>query len=108
MGALVQRVVVEPDAKPAPLLPMHVSLENPDGTPFAGGGEAPGEATTSKAGLVRMASAVGQVSEGDAAQAAGDAPTKEEFDAVVALVNSLKAKFNQLISAETSAGQMGQ
>ena len=93
MGALVQRVVVEPDAKPAPLLPMHVSL---------------GEATTSKAGLVRMASAVGQVSEGDAAQAAGDAPTKEEFDAVVALVNSLKAKFNQLISAETSAGQMGQ
>lgn len=107
MGALVQKMVVEDASKASPLLPQRVALVNPDGTPYSPG-EAPAAATTSKAGVVRMASAVGQVSEGDAAQAAGDAPTKEEFDAAVALVNSLKAKFNQLISAETSAGQMGQ
>lgn len=34
----------------------------------------------------------GGVSAPDAAAAAGDAPTKAEFDAVVALVNELKKK----------------
>lgn len=106
MGALVQMMVVEDPSKASPLLPQRVALVNPDGTTFSGG-EVPGAATTSQAGVVRMASAVAQVSAADAAQAAGDAPTKAEFDAVVALVNSLKATVNQMISAETSAGQMG-
>lgn len=107
MGALVQKMVVEDPSKASPLLPQRVALVNPDGTPFSGGGASPGAATTSKAGLVKMAAAVSQVSAADAAQAAGDAPTKAEFDAVVALANSLKATLNQLLSAETSAGQMG-
>ena len=33
----------------------------------------------------------------DAAAAAGAAPTKAEFDAVVTLVNELKAKHNKLV-----------
>lgn len=37
------------------------------------------------------------VTAADAAAAAGTAPTKAEFDAVVALVNELKAKHNALI-----------
>lgn len=36
----------------------------------------------------------------DAAEAADAAPTKEEFDAVVALVNDLKAKLNSLAPSE--------
>lgn len=37
------------------------------------------------------------VTSADAAAAAGSTPTKAEFDAVVALVNELKAKHNALI-----------
>lgn len=37
------------------------------------------------------------VTSANAAAAAGTAPTKAEFDAVVALVNELKAKHNALI-----------
>lgn len=35
----------------------------------------------------------------DAAAAAGDAPTKAEFDAAVTLLNELKAKYNGLLDA---------
>ena len=107
MAGLVQRVIVEPDAKPSSLLPMRVSLENPDGSPYEGGGSAPGAATATQAGVVKMAASVAQVSEADAALAAGETPTKAEFDAAIELLNSLKATVNQVISAETSAGQMG-
>ena len=34
--------------------------------------------------------------------AAGSAPTKAEFDAVVTLVNDLKAKYNDLVDALTT------
>lgn len=34
----------------------------------------------------------------DGTAAAGEAPTKAEFDAVVALVNELKSKHNKLVS----------
>ena len=37
----------------------------------------------------------------DAAAAAGSAPTKAEYDAVVTLVNDLKAKYNALVGAIT-------
>jgi len=37
----------------------------------------------------------------DAAAAAGTAPTKAEFDAVVELANDLKAKYNALVAALT-------
>lgn len=38
-----------------------------------------------------------KVAAADAAAAAGAAPTKAEFDAVVTLVNELKAKHNKLV-----------
>lgn len=39
-----------------------------------------------------------KVTTADAAAATGAAPTKAEFDAVVALANDLKAKYNALIA----------
>ena len=39
----------------------------------------------------------------DGAAAAGEAPTKAEYDAVVTLVNDLKAKYNALVDALTNA-----
>lgn len=107
MGALVQKMVVEDVSEASPLLPQHVALVNPDGTAFSGGGSDPGAATTSKAGVVKMASSVDPVSVADADQASGEAPTKEEYDALVALANAVKATLNQVIEAEVSAGQMG-
>lgn len=106
MGALVQTMVVEDASKASPLLPQHVALVNPDGTPFSGG-EAPGAATASRAGVVRMAAAVAPVGAADASPAASETVTKAEFDAVVTLVNQLKSTVNQLISGATAAGQMG-
>lgn len=87
-------------------MPMHIALVNEDGTAFSGGGEAPGDATTTKAGLVKKSSGVSTVSAADAAAAASDTVTKAEFDAVVTLVNSCKAQINDLISKAKSAGQM--
>ena len=106
MAALVQRMVVEDASKASPLLPQHVALFNPDGTPYAGG-EAPGAATASVAGVVRMAAAVPQVSAADASPAASETVTKAELDAVVELANQIKSTVNQLISGATAAGQMG-
>lgn len=40
----------------------------------------------------------------DAAAAVGAAPTKEEFDAVVALANELKGEFNALQAMLLAAG----
>ena len=39
-----------------------------------------------------------KVAAADGAAAAGSAPTKAEFDAVVTLANDLKAKYNALIT----------
>ena len=38
-----------------------------------------------------------EVTEDDAAAAAGSAPTKAEFDAVVDLCNEIKEKYNELL-----------
>lgn len=38
-----------------------------------------------------------KATEADATKAAGEAPTKAEFDAVVDLVNELKSKHNKLV-----------
>jgi len=38
-----------------------------------------------------------EVTKADGTKAAGDAPTKAEFDAVVELCNQLKAKYNALL-----------
>ena len=62
---LVQKVIVHEEADVSPLLPMDVALYNADGTPFSGGGAAPGNATTTTAGLVKKASATEKIIEGE-------------------------------------------
>lgn len=103
MAKIVQKVIVHKGADASPLLPMDVALFNEDGTPFA---SAPSDATTSKAGVVKKANNTAAVSTADAAKAAGDVPTKAEFDAVVALLNVCKAHLNDHLSKSKSAGQM--
>lgn len=102
---LVQKYIVHPGSEASNLLPQHVALVNEDGGDF-GGGKAPGNATTTIAGLVKKSSAVSAVASANAAAAAGDTPTKAEFDAVVALANELKTQVNDLISKAKTAGQM--
>ena len=102
---LIQKLVVHEGSEASDLMPMHVALVNDDGSDF-GGGEAPGNATTTTAGLVKKSSSVSAVASADAAVAAGSAPTKAEFDAVVALVNELKTQVNDLIAKAKAAGQM--
>jgi len=46
-------------------------------------------------------STIAATAKADAAAAAGTAPTKAEYDAVVELVNDLKAKYNALVAALT-------
>lgn len=137
MGTMVQKFIVEDVEKASSLMPAHIALVNPDGTPWTGGGGSaeitdgsitttkiaddavtadkiadgviptvPGAATTSAQGLVKKASATNAVASADATAAAGDAPTKAEFDAVVTLCNELKAQVNDLITKAKSAGQM--
>lgn len=106
MGTMVQKFIVEDVKKASSLMPAHIALVNPDGTPWTGGGTTPGDATTAKAGLVKKASATNAVASANATAAAGDAPTKAEFNAVVTLCNELKAQVNDLITKAKSAGQM--
>lgn len=103
---LVQKLVVHEGTDASGLMPMHVALVNEDGTAFGGGGDAPSDATTTKAGLVKKSSGVNTVSAVDATAAASETVTKAEFDAVVTLANSCKAQINDLISKAKSAGQM--
>ena len=102
---LIQKLVVHEGSEASDLMPMHVALVKEDGSDF-GGGEAPGNATTTTAGLVKKSSAVSAVASANATAAAGDAPTKAEFDAVVALANECKKQLNDLISKAKTAGQM--
>lgn len=106
MAKLVQKVIVHDDADVSPLLPMDVALFTEDGEPYGGGGAAPGNATTTTAGLVKKASATDAVSAADAVAAATETVTKAEFDAVVTLVNELKSKVNDHITKSKTAGQM--
>lgn len=55
---------------------------------------------------VTPAAKVNAVSAADGAAAEGDAPTKAEFDAVVALTNANKAAVNAVIAALKAAGLM--
>ena len=48
-----------------------------------------------------VSAAGAKVTAANAAAAAGTAPTKAEFDAVVTLANELKAKYNALVSSLT-------
>lgn len=101
---LVQKYVVHPGDEASSLLPQHVALVNEDGSDF--GGETPGNATTSTAGLVKKASATTAIASPDATAAATETVTKAEFDAVVTLLNECKAQVNDMISKAKTAGQM--
>ena len=118
---LVQKYIVEDAGKASSVLPQHVALVNPDGSPVSFGGGAlaadsvdtakikdgavtaaklaadakPKPATESAAGLVKKASAV-----------AGASPTKEEYAKAVALANETKKQVNALIAALKAAGAM--
>lgn len=61
-------------------------------------------ASTTAIGGVKKAAAVPVVASADAAQAAGEAPTKAEFDALAALANENKKQLNALIAAGKAAG----
>lgn len=100
----VQKYIVHPGDEASSLLPQHVALVNEDGSDF--GGEAPGNATTSTAGLVKKASATTAIASPDATAAATETVTKAEFDAVVTLLNECKAQVNDMISKAKTAGQM--
>jgi hypothetical protein len=72
-----------------------------------GGGNAytlPDASATVKGGI-NQAVAVADVASADAAAAAGDAPTKAEFDALVTLANELKKQFNAKMAADRTAGE---
>lgn len=68
-------------------------------------GVLPEAATADKAGLVKKAAVTSVVAAVDATAAAGDAPTKAEFDAVVTLVNAVKQSLNGVINAQRAADQ---
>lgn len=51
-----------------------------------------------RAEVAKKVQNVTPVASADATPAAGTNPTKEEFDAVVALANELKQKFNDLLN----------
>ena len=104
------QVIPAADAKDVPAGHAVVKLvfvdENGEATDIEGGSYTLPAATTTVMGGVKKASGVTAVSSADATAAAGDAPTKAEFDAVVTLCNELKAQLNDLISKNKSAGQM--
>lgn len=52
-------------------------------------------------GLSLTDSTITKTAKADATAAASTAPTKAEYDAVVELVNDLKAKYNALVDAIT-------
>lgn len=133
MPFLVQKFIVEDAASASSILPQHVALVNPDGSPVELGGSAPaagsvtgamiadkaitkakiadgviptipGAATTTALGLMKKASGVASVASSDSAASAGDAPTKAEFDKVVAEVNETKKQLNALLASLKAAG----
>ena len=61
-------------------------------------------ATTAALGGVKRAAAVATVASADAASAAADAPTKAEYDKLVAVANETKMQLNALLAAGKAAG----
>lgn len=78
----VQKFIVEDIEKASPLLPAHVALINPDGSPFVGGSTGVAVATTKKAGTVKKAFSVSQLNK--------DSSIEEIVEAYNNLVASLK------------------
>lgn len=110
-----------------------VALYNPDGTPFKAGGDAPAQGSVTTAMLAAKAvtrdkiadgvipaaytlpaagTALGGVKKGAAVAAmavadppaAAAAPTKAEYDALLAYAKSLKTTLNQLVASLKASG----
>lgn len=111
MGFPIQTLIVQKaNSKKHKITSMDapVSLVNPDGTAFTGGGSTASytlkAATTSALGGVKQGTAVADVTSADSAAAAADAVTKAEFDAVVTELNETKKQFNAALAALRTAG----
>lgn len=52
-----------------------------------------------QAAAVKLSASIAQVTAANAAAAAGDAPTKAEFDVLVTLANQLKTTVNAIVNA---------
>lgn len=82
-----------------------VQLVHIDGLPS--GGSTPGNASTATAGIVKMATAVANVTAANATSTSStETVNPTEFAAVVTLVNECKTKLNALLAAERTAGQL--
>lgn len=103
MAQLVQKFIVEDAKKASPLMPQRIALVDPKGKPVQLGGEAPGNATAAKPGLVKQGAAVADVKSADAAESAA-APTKEEFAKAVKVANETKKQLNALLKSLKDAG----
>lgn len=98
MGAFTQDFIVQSAGKKkhkTGAMDVPARLWNPDGTPFT------------VLGGVKKGTAVATVAAADATVSAGAAPTKAEFDAVVAELNETKRQLNTLIGSLRTAGVIG-
>lgn len=102
--AVMKAHIVETEG-PETQATVDLHIDNPEA--LGGGGGEIGNATTSKAGLVKKASGVDAVAAADATStASGETVSPAEFAAVVTLVNEIKAKTNSTLANMKSAGQM--
>lgn len=108
-GFTVQPLVVQ-EGEGAGTFAMPVRLVNEDGTPYAASGSGSAyvlpAATQNALGGVKLqvfGTAIGNATTNVAA-AAGDAPTKAEYDALKDAYNALASQFNRLISGLSTSG----
>ena len=105
MGAFDKTLVTGSEGGSSKVFEQPVKLVNADGSAFAGGAAYTlPAATASVLGGVKMAATTPDVNASAAAAAAGDAPTKAEFDAVVSLANATRATLNALLGRLEAAG----
>lgn len=97
-NAVQQAVITERDELKRGTSAVRLALFNDDGSPFEPGGISASDAVDAVAEKSQIA-AVTAVAATNGAQASGANPTKAEYDAVVALANELKTKFNALLAA---------
>ena len=111
MSFPIQTLVVNPTGKKKHKigpLDAQVSLVNKDGTDFTAGSSAyelPAAGKDTLGGIKQYApeQTIGNV-DSNVAQAAADAPTKDEFDKLVTVSNTLAKQFNDVIAGLVAAG----
>lgn len=105
MGAFDETHVVGTQGAKSHVFDQPVKLVNADGSDFGGGSEYTlPAATTATLGGVKMA-AVTATAKKTSADAAGEAPTAAEFNAVRAELEEVKTVVNAVITSMRAAGQ---